>query len=335
MRKLFLTATATAALAAASPAVARDGQPYIGIEGGLLFPKDRRANIAVDFTTTQTPAAPLAPAGPADTAFNNALDLDLRRGVDLDAIVGYDFGLFRVEGELGHKRAKLRDFNVDAGFITALNTALNRPSVAPDPGAPGLAPLAAGDFTFEGRMRILTGMVNGLIDVGDEEGLSFYAGGGVGRARVKFAGERDNVWAYQFIAGGRYALTSNIDIGLKYRHFRTGRLDLADGTGVNLVGNADRFVVGPSAPVIVNRTTNASLFTSTDQKIRSHSLLASLIFNFGAPAPPPPPPPPPFAPPPAPPTTQTCPDGSVILTTDTCPAPPPPPPPPPPAPERG
>ncbi|MEA3059248.1 MAG: iron complex outerrane recepter protein, partial [Sphingomonadales bacterium] len=46
-------------------------------------------------------------------------------------------------------------------------------------------------------------------------------------------------------------------------------------------------------------------------------------------APPPPPPPPPA------PATQTCPDGSVILATDTCPAPPPPPPPPPPAPERG
>jgi outer membrane receptor protein involved in Fe transport len=44
---------------------------------------------------------------------------------------------------------------------------------------------------------------------------------------------------------------------------------------------------------------------------------------------PPPPPPPP------PPATQTCPDGSVILATDTCPAPPPPPPPPAPAPERG
>ena len=51
-----------------------------------------------------------------------------------------------------------------------------------------------------------------------------------------------------------------------------------------------------------------------------------------------PPPPayvPPPPPPPPPPATQTCPDGSVILATDTCPAPPPPPPPPAPAPERG
>lgn len=47
-----------------------------------------------------------------------------------------------------------------------------------------------------------------------------------------------------------------------------------------------------------------------------------------APSPPPPPPPPP-------PATQTCPDGSVVLATETCPVPPPPPPPPPPAPERG
>ena len=52
-----------------------------------------------------------------------------------------------------------------------------------------------------------------------------------------------------------------------------------------------------------------------------------------APAPVAPPPPPPPAPPP--PATQTCPDGSVILATETCPVPPPPPPPPPPAPERG
>ncbi|WP_275896714.1 TonB-dependent receptor [Sphingomonas mesophila] len=43
----------------------------------------------------------------------------------------------------------------------------------------------------------------------------------------------------------------------------------------------------------------------------------------------PPPPPPPPAP-----ATQTCPDGSVILATESCP-PPPPPPPPPPEPERG
>ena len=335
MRKFLLTATA--AVAFASPAAARDGQPYFGIEGGILLPKDQDADIDVDFTTTQTPAAPAAPAGPGDTSFNNALGMDYRRGIDLDAIVGYDFGAFRLEGELGFKRAKLDDFEVDGEFVDALNVALNRPSVAPDPGAPGLAPLVATDFTLDGRVRVVSGMVNGLLDFGDEDGLSFYAGAGLGRARVRFAGIRDGAWAGQLIAGARFAITSNIDVGLKYRHFRTRRLDLADDSSVSLLGNARRFVLDPTNPTIVNQTTNANLFANFEQRFRSHSLLASLIFNFGAPAAPPPPPPPPpvEAPPPPPPPTQTCPDGSVILATDVCPAPPPPPPPPPAAPERG
>ncbi|WP_319950650.1 outer membrane protein [Sphingomonas arvum] len=338
MRKLYLTAATTAAIAVASPALARDGQPYLGIEGGLLFAKDQNADILVDYTTTQTPAAPLAAAGPADASFGNALELDYRRGIDLDAVVGYDFGLFRLEGEIGQKRAKLDDFGIDAAFVSALNLALNRPSAAPDPGAPGIAPLVASDFTLDGRARILTGMVNGMVDFGNDDGLSFYAGGGVGRARVKFAGTKDNAWAYQLIAGARYALSSNIDFGLKYRYFRTGNLDLASDSGIALLGNPNRSVIGPSAPVIVDQTTNANLFANYEQKFRSHSVLASVIFNFGAPpAPLPPPPPPPPAPvSAAPPATQTCPDGSVVLATDTCPPPPPPPPPPPaPAPERG
>jgi TonB-dependent receptor len=61
-------------------------------------------------------------------------------------------------------------------------------------------------------------------------------------------------------------------------------------------------------------------------------------YRFGgdtAPAAPPPVVAPPPPPPPPPPATQTCPDGSVVLTSETCPVPPPPPPPPSPAPERG
>ena len=73
-------------------------------------------------------------------------------------------------------------------------------------------------------------MINGLVDFGNEDGLSFYAGAGAGRARVKTLGESDSAWAWQGIAGVRYALSPNIDLGLKYRYFRTGNLDLADDT---------------------------------------------------------------------------------------------------------
>ena len=333
MRK-FILLSATALAVAASPAAARDGQPYFGVEGGVLFPRDQDGDIDVDYTTTQTPTAPAAPAGPADVTFGDALAIEYKRGLDLDAVAGYDFGLFRIEGELGYKRAKLDEFDIDQGFIDALNTALNRPSAVPDPGAPGFVPLVASDFDLDGRMRIQSLMLNGLIDIGDEAGFSVYAGAGFGRVRAKFAGQRDNAWAGQLIAGARTALSDNIDFGLKYRYFRTQKLSLADDSAVSLLGNANRFVINPTTPTIVDQTTSANLFTNFEQRFRSHSLLASLIFNFGAPAavllPPPPPPPPPVE---APPATQTCPDGSVIMATDICP--PPPPPPPPPAPSVG
>ena len=43
MKKYLLAAVAVTALA--SPAYARDGQPYFGIEGGILFPKDQDADV--------------------------------------------------------------------------------------------------------------------------------------------------------------------------------------------------------------------------------------------------------------------------------------------------
>ena len=112
------------------------------------------------------------------------------------------------------------------------------------------------------------------------------------------------------IVGVRYAVTPNVDLGVKYQYLHTGRLNFNDA-----------FTAGG-----VNFTTSAR------GNYDSHNVLASLVYNFNArgtaPAPipaaaPAPPPPPPPAP-----ETQTCPDGSVILATSTCPAPPPPPPPP-------
>ena len=158
-------------------------------------------------------------------------------------------------------------------------------------------------------------MANALLDSDFGARFGGYVGGGAGRAWTSFSGDKDNAWAYQGIAGLRYALTPNVDAGLKYRYFRTGRLNFDDAFAVNGT----------------NFTTTAS------GHYASHSLLASLVYNFNAssvaapipaaaPAPPPPPPEP---------ATQTCPDGSVILATSACPAPPAPPPPPPPPAQRG
>ena len=137
---------------------------------------------------------------------------------------------------MGYKRAKLDELEVDDGFIAALNTGLNRPDRDDGIRIPSIrfCPLSAADFDLDGKIKVWSAMLNGLLDFGNEDGLSFYAGGGFGRARAKLLGEKDSAWAHQLIAGVRYAISPNIDIGLKYRYFRTGKLDFADDEALPL-----------------------------------------------------------------------------------------------------
>ncbi len=290
MRKYLLAAAAAAAIA--SPAYAQDSGPYVGIEGGVLFPKN--TNVAADVSFTD----PLL----VDVTNQNAFEVDYKRGLDLDVIAGYDLGAFRLEAELGYKRAKFDDLQLDPAFVDAYQDATGDV-------------ITGTDLDLNGRAKVTSIMGNALVDLG-VGGFRVYGGAGAGRARVKAFGDRDDAWAYQLIAGVGVPVTPNVELGAKYRYFRTGKLDFQDNFN----------------------TTDADVLFRNDSRFSSHSLLASLIFKFGAPAEAPyvapvevsAPPPPPVAP-----ATQTCPDGSVIMATDICPAPPPPPPPPPPMPERG
>jgi opacity protein-like surface antigen len=318
--RLLLAASAATVLAA--PAAARDGRAYVGIEGGLLIPRPQTSDAQVVYTTTDISGIP-AP-GPAGFTFEDAYDQHYRRGIDVDALAGFDFGAFRLEGELGWKRARLKETEIDPGFLARLNADLNRPSVE---GFPGLDALPAGDFDFSDRVNIISAMANALVDIGPRDGVSVYGGAGFGRAWARFHGDRDTAWAWQLIAGARYPVRPNIEIGLKYRYFRTRQLDFADDRAFAAEGNGRRFVDRFGVTVRGDsRTTNAAVFNSSTTRFRSHSLLASLTFNFGATAAPlqlPPPPPKPPAPPL--PATRACPGGSVVLATDPCPAPLPPP----------
>jgi opacity protein-like surface antigen len=172
---------------------------------------------------------------------------------------------------------------------------------------------------LDGHSRAYSFMGNVMADLGSNETVNFYVGAGAGIAFLRQKVEEDETdsdfdvkdsgLAWQIIAGVRAPVFTHFDVGVKYRYFNGGRIkDEIDGD------------------------------TIRTGRWKSHSLLASLIYNFAAPevAAPPPPPPAPPPPPPAPaPATQTCPDGTVVLATEPCPAPPPAPPPPPPAPERG
>jgi len=256
MRKLALAAV-LASTALAAPAMARDGAWYIGVEGGGMIVED------IDFRF----------AGQ-----KNAVSADTKTGYDVDGIIGYDFGMFRLEGEVAKKHA-------------SVDTITNSSAV----GFNG----ALGQYNAAGVVSVLSFMANALVDFGPDDGLQGYVGGGAGIARTKFSGiaagptgpivdDSDTRFAWQAIAGVRYPVTTNVDIGLKYR----------------LMNTHPRDIPGPVASTVY------------DGRVRTHSLLASLVYNFGEPAappPPPPPPPPPEAAPPPPPPPAAVPGPFIIF----------------------
>ena len=205
-------------------------------------------------------------------AINKAGSVDLNTGYDVGAYLGYDFGMFRLEAETAYKHAGLNNVTTSNGII--LDT-LEEADVA----------IPGGTADLSGNLNVLSFMLNGLLDFGPDDGIGAYIGGGAGIARAKLSGvgttatgsflsDSDSGFAWQAIAGVRVPVSSNVDFGLRYRFFNMNSIKLVD-----------------------------AFANDYETKVRSHSLLATLTYNFGEPAapPPPPPPPPPPTPPPPPP----------------------------------
>ena len=251
MRKLAVV-LALASTALATPALARDKSWYVGVEGGAMIVED------IDYDIGNTA---------------NAATVDHDYGYDVDGVIGYDFGGFRVETEVGYRSA-----TVD-GYTSTVTTPRYTSTGA-------IAATPAGSYDYAGgRTSALSFMLNGLLDFGDDDGIQGFVGGGVGVARVKanyalntrgnFVDDSDTVFAWQGLAGVRAPLTDHIDATLKYRFFNADNVKLVD---------------------VTNRT--------FDGRFRSHSILGGVTYNFGSPTPPPPPPAPETPPPPPPPAPE-------------------------------
>ena len=137
---------AAAAAAISTPAVARDHSGYVGLEGGVTFPK---SNLHIDATDSSYFGYYLYNYTGSYTA---TFKTHYKTGIDADVIGGYDFGMFRLEGELGYKRAKHDHYSL-SGF---------------------------GSVDADGKTTAYSAMVNGLIDFGRDDGVNFSVGGGVG-----------------------------------------------------------------------------------------------------------------------------------------------------------
>ena len=86
MRKLAM-GMALASTALASPALAKEGQWYIGVDGGAMIVDDA----TVDGTD---------------------ISVDHNEGYDFGAVVGHDFGAFRLETEVAYKKANLESIEI-------------------------------------------------------------------------------------------------------------------------------------------------------------------------------------------------------------------------------
>lgn len=235
MRKLVI-GMAMASTALASPALARDDAWYVEVDGGVMLVEDFEFDI---------------------NGAEDDLSFDTETGYDFGGIVGYDFGPFRLEAEASYRETDIDNVTVGTGGFPAGDNG-------------GFA--QAGDADARGSASALSFMVNGLFDFGADDGLQAFVGGGVGvartalDARVTESGppgldDSDSGFAWQILGGVRAPLNDRWDVGVKYRLFNVGGVDLVDGYGRDL-----------------------------ETKWRSHSLLGTLTYNFGEPAAPPPPP---------------------------------------------
>src|ERR1044071_6374611 len=99
MRYLLLAAAAT--IAVATRAAARDGSGYVGVDAGVMFPRNHTVFGAIDFTDTAR----------TDFPSDDFAEIRYKTGYDVDVNGGYDFGMFRLEGELAYKHASNKGRN--------------------------------------------------------------------------------------------------------------------------------------------------------------------------------------------------------------------------------
>lgn len=254
MHKLAIKAAlaTTALTVVVTPALARDDSWYIGAEaGGTLID-----NAAIDVTNS------------AGVLTNNAYSIDTETGFDFGGVLGYDFGWFRLETDISYRRAEVTGIEQNSGSVLPIDA-------GPPDGGVDYSRTPNDWEDALGSVRTLAFMANGLLDFGDEDGFQGYVGGGVGIARTNFdcirvsgpapinTSDSDSGFAWQLVAGVRYPLSRNFDVGVKYRFFNQDEVDV-----------------------------NSFYSTSESTDIRSHSALVTLTYNFGSPPPPPPPPPP-------------------------------------------
>jgi len=135
-------------------------------------------------------------------------------GYNFGGALGYDWGMFRLEGELGYRSSDVSKVTIDN----------------------------VGSATSGGSYTAFDYMVNGYLEYKNETKFYPFVMGGIGGATVSSdsvtiggitaAGGDDTVFAYQLGAGIGFAVTDHVILELSYRYFGTDDPDI--GSGSNL-----------------------------------------------------------------------------------------------------
>ena len=244
MTKKIAAAAFAAASLVATPALARDGQAYVGVEAGAMFINDIQASATEPFDFDIPAFGPLA-VGPQALGDSGFFDVELDTGYDVGGVVGYDWGYFRTEVELSYRRAEFTEVAIDDEDFFG------------------------GEHDAKGRISSRSVVINVLGDLPLGNGFVASAGPGIGWSSIRanpkvdlfdsgdytnLQSTRDSGWMLQGIASLRKELTANLDVGVKYRFVRSERRDY-----------------------------DSDLYGTVEARLKAHSLLATLTYNIGAP----------------------------------------------------
>jgi opacity protein-like surface antigen len=131
--------------------------------------------------------------------------IEFKPGYAVGIAGGYNFGMFRVEGEIGYQKNDMDTASECSG------------------GACVSGNVSSSDITA------LSFLINGYFDFVNSSRFTPYISGGIGMANLDYKianwSDYDSVFAYQVGAGIAFAINQHFIIDLKYRFFSTEELE--------------------------------------------------------------------------------------------------------------
>lgn len=141
-----------------------------------------------------------------DKSFNERVEFD--PGINIGGTGGFDYGYFRLEGELSYKHGEIATISDQAGSYRYRNA--------------------------DGTLGAFAVMFNAFFDLRNSSPVTPYLGGGIGFAAMHLSDtfvpgeplpvyqeDDDSVFAYQAGAGLEVALNHNLSLDFGYRYFAT------------------------------------------------------------------------------------------------------------------